>query len=141
MENATEQGSREHLILTETRSQSAINKTPASRLAFMSIVLWFDDNSSPVTALISWSVFFILVVGVPITSHFMLVCPDCDLRHRRPYDAVVQISLSIFAGISFVSLSIWSRKFGMRRFLFLDKLRDVSDMVRFGYEAEIQVRL
>lgn len=126
---SSEQGSREHLLHPEF---------PPSRFPFLSTVLWFDKSSRG-TALLSWSVFFLLVVGVPIISHFVLVCSDCDFHHRRPYDAVVQLSLSIFAGISFVSLSYWSRKFGMRRFLFLDKLLDVSDKVRIEYEAEIQV--
>ncbi|CAN8274231.1 unnamed protein product [Cochlearia groenlandica] len=139
MEAASAQGSREHLILTETRSNAKI-KPPPSRFTFINVVLWFD-KASAVTSLLSWSVFFILVVGVPIVSHLFLVCSDCDFYHRRPYDGVVQFSLSIFAGISFVSLSMWSRKLGMRRFLFLDKLRDVNDKVRIGYEAEIQVRL
>ncbi|VVB12106.1 unnamed protein product [Arabis nemorensis] len=143
MENASEQGgggSREYLI-SETRRSTINNKSPpefpSSRFTFMSLVLWFDQ-SNRTTALLSWSVFFLLVVIVPMISHFLLVCSDCDFHHRRPYDAVVQLSLSIFAGISFVSLSIWSRKFGMRRFLFLDKLWDASDKVRIGYEAEIQ---
>lgn len=129
---SSEQGSREHLIHPEF---------PPSRFPFLSVVLWFDQSNNRGTALLSWSVFFLLVVGVPIISHFVLVCSDCDFHHRRPYDAVVQLSLSIFAGISFVSLSYWSRKFGMRRFLFLDKLLDVSDKVRIEYEAEIQVKL
>ncbi|XP_010439350.1 PREDICTED: uncharacterized protein LOC104722811 isoform X1 [Camelina sativa] len=144
MANATsERGSREHLLRETPNRPSAINNNksqpefPASRFTFMSLVLWFDQSNCG-TALLSWSVFFLLVVIVPMISHFLLVCSDCDFHHRRPYDAVVQLSLSIFAGISFVSLSIWSRKFGMRRFLFLDKLWDVSDKVRIEHEAEIQ---
>lgn len=135
--------SSEHLLPETTRPSAIINKQPefpASRFTFMSLVLWFDQSNRG-TALLSWSVFFLLVVIVPIISHFLLVCSDCDFHHRRPYDAVVQLSLSIFGGISFVSLSIWSRKFGMRRFLFLDKLWDASDKVRIEYEAEIQVRI
>jgi len=135
-------GSSEHLLPETTRPSAIINKQqpefPASRFTFMSLVLWFDQSNFG-TALLSWSVFFLLVVIVPLISHFLLVCSDCDFHHRRPYDVIVQLSLSIFAGISFVSLSIWSRKFGMRRFLFLDKLWDVSDKVRIEYEAEIQV--
>ncbi|XP_009137245.1 uncharacterized protein LOC103861292 [Brassica rapa] len=143
MENGSSvQGSRELLLPAETRPCAiTINNKPpefpASRFTFLSIVLWFDQSSRG-TALISWSVFFLLVVGAPLISHFLLVCSDCDFHHRRPYDAVVQLSLSLFAGISFVSLSYWSRKFGMRKFLFLDKLWDVSDKVRIEYEAEIQ---
>ncbi|CAA0396113.1 unnamed protein product [Arabidopsis thaliana] len=133
--------SSEHFLPETTRPSAIINKQqpefPASRFTFMSLVLWFDQSNFG-TALLSWFVFFLLVVIVPLISHFLLVCSDCDFHHRRPYDVIVQLSLSIFAGISFVSLSIWSRKFGMRRFLFLDKLWDVSDKVRIEYEAEIQ---
>ncbi|KFK28797.1 hypothetical protein AALP_AA7G049500 [Arabis alpina] len=131
---ADQGGSREHLIPTITTKPPEF---PPTQFPFLSLVLWFDQSNRS-TALLSWSVFFLLVVIVPMISHFLLVCSDCDFHHRRPYDAVVQLSLSIFAGISFVSLSIWSRKFGMRRFLFLDKLLDFSDKVRIGYEAEIQ---
>ncbi|EOA16619.1 hypothetical protein CARUB_v10004790mg [Capsella rubella] len=141
---SSERGSREHLLRDTTRPSAINNKQsqpefPSSRFTFMSLVLWFDQSNCG-TALLSWSVFFLLVVIVPMISHFLLVCSDCDFHHRRPYDAVVQLSLSIFAGISFFSLSIWSRKFGMRKFLFLDKLWDVSDKVRIEHEAEIQQR-
>ncbi|OMO64751.1 hypothetical protein COLO4_31853 [Corchorus olitorius] len=96
------------------------------------------DQSSLWRAGLSWSIFFLLAVGVPIVSHFVLLCSNCDVKHQRPYDALVQLSLSAFAAISFIHLSYWSRKYGARRFLFLDKLADVSDKVRHGYSQELQ---
>ncbi|KAE8728697.1 EH domain-containing protein 1 [Hibiscus syriacus] len=100
---------------------------------------WFClDQSSLLKVSLSWSLFFVLAVGSPIISHFLLLCSDCDKRHQRPYDALVQLSLSSFAAISFVSLSSWARKYGTRKFLFLDKLCDVSDKVRRGYAEELQ---
>ncbi|XP_010539389.1 PREDICTED: uncharacterized protein LOC104813486 [Tarenaya hassleriana] len=138
MEGATERGSRQSLL--PGNRPDPIGKPPESptiRLSFPRFVLWFDQSSRG-GAVVSWSIFFLLAVGVPMVSHFVLICSDCDFQHRRPYDAVVQLSLTVFAGISFVSLSAWSRKYGLRRFLFLDKLWDVSDKVRLGYEAEIQ---
>ncbi|XWS19347.1 hypothetical protein CRYUN_Cryun31cG0007600 [Craigia yunnanensis] len=96
------------------------------------------DQSSLWRVGISWSVFFVLAVGVPIVSHFVLLCSNCDKKHQRPYDVVVQLSLSSFAAISFISLSSWARKYGIRKFLFLDKLCDVSDKVRQGYAQELQ---
>lgn len=97
------------------------------------------DQSSLWKIGLSWFIFFVLAVGVPIVSHFVLLCSNCDKEHQRPYDALVQLSLSSFAAISFISLSSWARKFGIRKFLFLDKLSDVSDKVRQGYTEELQV--
>ncbi|KAG2330596.1 hypothetical protein Bca4012_019820 [Brassica carinata] len=111
--------------------------SPATKFSFPRLLLWFDQ-SSRLKTLISWSLFFLLAVIVPMISHFVLICTDCDYKLHRPYDALVQLSLSIFAGISFVSLSDWSKRYGIRKFLFLHKLKDVSDKVRIGYEAEIQ---
>ncbi|KAK8524305.1 hypothetical protein V6N13_015333 [Hibiscus sabdariffa] len=100
---------------------------------------WFClDQSSLWKVSLSWSLFFVLAIGSPIVSHFLLLCSDCDKQHQRPYDALVQLSLSSFAAISFVSLSSWARKYGIRKFLFLDKLCDVSDKVRRGYAEELQ---
>ncbi|CAN8246337.1 unnamed protein product [Cochlearia groenlandica] len=112
-------------------------ESQAINFSFPRLLLWFD-HSSRIRALLSWSVFFLLAFIVPMMSHFVMICSDCDFGHRRPYDALVQLSLSIFAGISFFSLSFWSKKYGLRKFLFLDKLKDVNEKVRLGYEAEIQ---
>ncbi|CAH2071525.1 unnamed protein product [Thlaspi arvense] len=112
-------------------------ESPATKFSFPRLLLWFDQ-SNRVKTLISWSVFFLLAVIVPLASHFVLTCADCDFKLRRPYDALIQLSLSIFAGISFLSLSDWFRKYGIRKFLFFNKLNDVSEKVRIGYEAEIQ---
>ncbi|KAL7130345.1 hypothetical protein ABFS83_13G127700 [Erythranthe nasuta] len=97
----------------------------------------FLDYSTFWRAGLSWSVFFLLNVGVPIVSHFVFSCSDCDPSHQRPYDAVVQVSLSMFATISFVSISNFARKYGLRRFLFLDKLSDDHEKVRLGYTDQL----
>ncbi|KAK6154447.1 hypothetical protein DH2020_008695 [Rehmannia glutinosa] len=52
---------------------------------------------------------------------------DCDSFHSRPYDAVAQLSLSGVAALSFICLSGFVRKYGLRRFLFFDKLCDESE--------------
>ncbi|XP_058782242.1 uncharacterized protein LOC131656568 [Vicia villosa] len=95
------------------------------------------DQSNAFTATLSWFVFFIFTLAVPAASHFFIACPDCDSRHSRPYDAVVQLSLSSVASLSFLCLSSFVRKYGLRRFLFLDKLCDESETVRMNYMAQL----
>lgn len=95
------------------------------------------DQSNVWTALLSWSVFVVLAIVVPCLSHFFLACSDCDSRHSRPYDTIVQLSLSTIASLSFVCLSQFVRKFGLRRFLFFDRLCDESETVRKGYTGQL----
>ncbi|KAI3466531.1 hypothetical protein Pfo_023194 [Paulownia fortunei] len=97
----------------------------------------FLDHSSLWGTGLSWSIFFLLNIGAPLASHLLFSCSNCDPSHQRPYDAIVQLSLSVFAALSFVSLSSFARKYGLRRFLFLDKLCDESEGVRQGYAQQL----
>ncbi|KAK6154448.1 hypothetical protein DH2020_008696 [Rehmannia glutinosa] len=91
------------------------------------------DQSNNWTASLSWLVFVGFAIVVPALSHFVLACADCDSFHSRPYDSVAQLSLSGVAALSFICLSGFVRKYGLRRFLFFDKLCDESETVRKGY--------
>lgn len=104
------------------------------------LITWvFLDHSNLWRAGLSWSVFFLLAIGVPIVSHFVFACSNCDEDHVRPFDTIVQLSLSVFATLSFVSLSSFSRKYGLRKFLFLDKLYDESEKVQQAYTQQLHV--
>uniref|UniRef100_A0A7N0TTZ0 Gustatory receptor n=1 Tax=Kalanchoe fedtschenkoi TaxID=63787 RepID=A0A7N0TTZ0_KALFE len=106
---------------------------------FRSCLKWVCiDQSNRWRAALSWAVFLLLAVVVPILSHVLYTCGDCDEKHQRSYDAVVQVSLSVFATLSFLCLSSWFRRYGLGRFLFLDKLSDVSDNVRSGYVVQFK---
>ncbi|KAF6159169.1 hypothetical protein GIB67_032786 [Kingdonia uniflora] len=106
--------------------------------SFRSCLRWMCvDQSNPWRASLSWSLFFLLAIAVPILSHFFLACPDCDGRLNRPYDGVVQLSLSGVATLSFLCLSRFVKKYGLRRFLFLDKLCGESEKVRQGYTEQL----
>ncbi|GJU61293.1 hypothetical protein Tco_1243128 [Tanacetum coccineum] len=97
----------------------------------------FLDQSSVWKTGLSWSIFFLLTVCVPLLSHLVYQCSACDFHHTRPFDSIVQSSLSVFSAVSFFSLLSFSRKYGLRRFLFLDKMSDVSDEVRHGYSDQL----
>ncbi|CAH1444361.1 unnamed protein product [Lactuca virosa] len=106
--------------------------------SFRSWLRWMCvDQSNGWTASLSWFVFIIFTFVVPSFSHFYLACSDCDNRHARPYDSLVQLSLSGIATLSFISLSQFVRIYGLRRFLFFDKLCDESEIVRKGYTEHL----
>ncbi|KAM0051876.1 hypothetical protein Hdeb2414_s0007g00241651 [Helianthus debilis subsp. tardiflorus] len=95
------------------------------------------DQSNPWKSALSWLMFFIFSICVPILAHIVYQCNTCDYSHRRPFDLIVQLSLSICSTLSFISLSAFARKYGLRRFLFLDKLSDVSLKVRDAYSHQL----
>ncbi|XP_065023094.1 uncharacterized protein LOC135648974 [Musa acuminata AAA Group] len=92
------------------------------------------DQSDRCRAAVSWSVFLLLAVAVPALSHFALsYSPE-----RRPYDLVAQVSLTSAAALSFFTLSELTRRYGLRRFLFLNKLPAESGRVRLAYAAQLR---
>lgn len=95
------------------------------------------DQSDTLSTLLSWFVFIMFTIVVPCLSHFLLACAECDANHDRPYDNVVQLSLSAVAALSFICLSGFVKEFGLRRFLFLDKLCDESETVRECYMEQL----
>ncbi|XP_022139425.1 uncharacterized protein LOC111010361 [Momordica charantia] len=106
--------------------------------SFRSYLRWMCVDQSDIwTAGLSWSMFFLFAVIVPATSHFLLACASCDSNHARPFDRVVQLSLSCVATVSFLCLSNFIRRYGLRRFLFFDKLCDESETVRRGYTIKL----
>ncbi|XP_059070397.1 uncharacterized protein LOC131047752 [Cryptomeria japonica] len=50
---------------------------------------------------------------------------------------LVQIPQCILASISFIALSCYLRKYGLRKFLFLDQLCDDTAQVQLGYTTEL----
>ncbi|XP_054789541.1 uncharacterized protein LOC129318565 [Prosopis cineraria] len=106
--------------------------------SFRSYLRWMCvDQSNIWTALMSWSMFLLFAVIVPAISHFLLACPSCDAKHSRPYDSILQLSLSSVASLSFICLSRFVRKYGLRRFLFFDRLCDESETVRTNYTGQL----
>ncbi|KAK9689344.1 hypothetical protein RND81_09G053900 [Saponaria officinalis] len=106
--------------------------------SFRSYLRWMCvDQSNIYTSFLSWFMFIIFTIIVPAFSHFYLSCSSCDAKHDRPYDAVVQTSMSVVATLSFVSLAHFVRKYGLRRFLFFDKLVGESDSVRHHYTTQL----
>ncbi|XP_058068887.1 uncharacterized protein LOC131218223 [Magnolia sinica] len=106
--------------------------------SFRSCLRWMClDQSNCFWAIISWTLFILLTIVVPALSHFILAFSNCDGKHQRPYNIVIQLSLSIIATLSFIRLTRFIRKYGLQRFLFLDKLRHGSEKVRRQYTAEL----
>ncbi|KAE8680239.1 ethylene-responsive transcription factor 3-like [Hibiscus syriacus] len=110
--------------------------------SFRTYLRWMCvDQSNIWMACLSWFMFIVFGLVVPCVSHFLLACPSCDATHARPYDWVVQLSFSSVSALSFVCLTRFVKKYGLRRFLFFDKLCDESETVRKCYTVQLNKSL
>ncbi|GAB2230498.1 hypothetical protein Drorol1_Dr00014766 [Drosera rotundifolia] len=92
----------------------------------------------------SWFVFVLLSIVVPFFSHFFVSCEGrCkdDPRHLQPYDAIVQLSLSSVAALSFLHLSRLLRDPGLRTTLLFDQLIHESRAVNQNYTQQLDKSL
>ncbi|CAN1339973.1 hypothetical protein LINPERPRIM_LOCUS38698 [Linum perenne] len=127
---------------TNNRYSRSISYVYDELQSFRQCLRWMClDQSNILSASISWLVFILLAIVVPAISHFVLACSSCDSTHERPFDPVVQISLSGVATLSFLCLSRFISKYGLRRFLFFDRLCHDSDTVRKGYTKQLDSSL
>ncbi|XP_034605183.1 uncharacterized protein [Setaria viridis] len=98
--------------------------------SFRSCLRWLcvdhSDDSSPA---VSWLVFAALAVAVPVAARVALPW--------RPYGTQVQASLTLSATLAYATLYSLVRRRGLRRLLYLDRLRHDSQDVRAGYIVEL----
>ncbi|KQK17580.1 uncharacterized protein LOC100842014 [Brachypodium distachyon] len=114
--------------------QRSVSRADDELQWFRSCLRWVCmDHSAPGRAAMSWLLFLLLGVVVPAVAHFLLAFR----ASRRPFNAVVQLSLSAASAASFLCLSSSFRRIGLRRLLYLDKLRTKSDRVRLNYTTRL----
>jgi hypothetical protein len=87
------------------------------------------DHSDGGSAAASWLVFALLAVAVPVAARAALP--------RRAYDTQVQASLTLSAALAYLTLTSLVRRRGLRRLLYLDRLRHDSQDVRAGYIVQL----
>jgi hypothetical protein len=109
---------------------------------FRSCLRWWGlDQSTRFRRAFSWILFLLFTIIVPVLSSFLpAICPRCDNQSQGQgysFDKLVQIPESILAAIAFLCLTRYLRKYGLRRFLFLDQLCDDTPQVQQGYTKEL----
>ncbi|KAJ1271229.1 hypothetical protein BS78_06G112900 [Paspalum vaginatum] len=98
--------------------------------SFRSCLRWMCiDHSDASSPAVSCIVFAALAVAVPAAAHAAVP--------RRAYDTQVQASLTLFAALAYATLYSLLRRRGLRRLLYLDRLRHDSQDVRAGYIVQL----
>ncbi|XP_054793565.1 uncharacterized protein LOC129299140 isoform X1 [Prosopis cineraria] len=97
------------------------------------------DHSSSVGKIISYVLFVLLAIVVPIlTSLFVQVPASATEDDPLSFNKLVQLPESCLAIMSFFTLSRFFHRYGLRQLLFLDILQDDSTYVRRGYTRELE---
>ncbi|KAL5212318.1 hypothetical protein ABZP36_023165 [Zizania latifolia] len=101
--------------------------------SFRACLRWMCvDHSSGARSAGSWAVFFLLAVAAP--SGVRVAMPGS--APPRPFEGLVQVSLTLAATLAYLSLHGLTRR-GLRRMLYLDRLRRDSEDVRAGYTVQL----
>lgn len=108
------------------------------RLESFLTLLGFSQSSLFSVAL-SWFAFVVIGVLLPVLVVVIFNCSDCDKYQIEGFELVIVGSQACLAAFSLLCLSHNLRKYGIRRFLFVD--RYTGHMVRFrnDYIKQIQV--
>lgn len=107
------------------------------RLESFLTLLGFNQSSLFSFAL-SWFAFVVIGVLLPVLVLVIFNCSDCDKYQIEGFELVILGSQACLAAFSLLCLSHNLRKYGIRRFLFVD--RYTGHMVRFrnDYIKQIQ---
>lgn len=104
---------------TETETETEVDDSLARLEMFLNF-LGFNQYSV-LTSVISWSVFFALGVVVPMVALWMCDCSECERYELRGCEMVIVAFQASLAAVSLLCLSHNLRKYGLRRFLFVDR--------------------
>ncbi|EAY86337.1 hypothetical protein OsI_07714 [Oryza sativa Indica Group] len=104
--------------------------------SFRSCLAWMCvDHSTRARGAASWAAFLLLAVAAP--SAATLALPSPVGGGGSPFDGQVQVSLTLAAALAYLTLTALLQGRGLRRLLYLDRLRDDSEEVRSGYIEEL----
>jgi len=101
-------------------------------------VLGFNQDS-PLSFVVSWSVFAAVGVVAPLLALSMCDCPECDRYEIQSFEMAIVAFQASLAAVSLLCLSHNLRKYGLRRFLFVDRYSGKMHCFHRDYVARISV--
>ncbi|CAK9143457.1 unnamed protein product [Ilex paraguariensis] len=93
---------------------------------------------SPFSTTLSWLLFALTAVGIPILIALYSKCSDCEKYEIREFEFEILIFQAIVAFISLLGISHNLRKYGLRKLLFVDRCHGHTPQFRNQYIQKIQ---
>ncbi|KAL8550631.1 hypothetical protein ACS0TY_009162 [Phlomoides rotata] len=108
-----------HLGVRENDKETLLDKT-LQRLEFFLSLLGFNQPSIGIF-LVSWGVFLVIGVLLPVVMLELSNCPGCEKGQIKSFEIGIVVSQASLATSALVCLSHNLRKYGVRKFLFVDR--------------------
>jgi len=121
----------------DEEDESEVEETLA-RLEWFLTVLGFNQHSA-FSLVVSWSVFAAVGVAAPLVALSMCKCVECDRFEIQSFEMVIVAFQATLAAVSLLCLSHNLRKYGLRRFLFVDRYSGKMHCFHRDYVARISV--
>ncbi|KAL0327355.1 UNVERIFIED_CONTAM: hypothetical protein Sangu_1813500 [Sesamum angustifolium] len=103
----------------ETDEETLLDKTLQSLDCFL---YFLGFNQSTVWSfLLSWGVFLVIGVLLPVVMLELSNCPGCEKGQIKSFEIGIVVSQACLAAASLICLSHNLRKYGVRKFLFVDR--------------------
>ncbi|XP_071694137.1 uncharacterized protein [Rutidosis leptorrhynchoides] len=116
----------------QTLNQETHLDRTLQRLKLYLILLGFDQ-SSVFKFVISWITFLVIGVSIPVVTLLLTTnCLTCELYQIQGFELVIVASHACLAAVALLCLSHNLRKYGIRKFLFVDQYSGHVD--RFSNE-------
>ncbi|KAI3452613.1 hypothetical protein Pfo_009277 [Paulownia fortunei] len=119
LKNSDEIQESNHLDDEEDDKETLLDKT-LQRLYFFLSFLGFNQ-SSVWSFLLSWGVFLVIGVLLPVVMLELSNCPGCEKGQIKSFEIGIVVSQACLAAASLICLSHNLRKYGVRKFLFVDR--------------------
>ncbi|PON77360.1 hypothetical protein PanWU01x14_029790 [Parasponia andersonii] len=87
---------------------------------------------------LSWVSFLLLGIGLPLLIIEISYCSNCEKYQIKRFELEILISESLVAAISLLCISHNLRKYGVRRFLFVDRCHGHMTQFRDDYIRKIK---
>lgn len=97
------------------------------------------NHSSVLSFVLSWTAFVVTGVLVPVVILELSNCPGCEKGQIKDFELCIVASQACLAAISLICMSHNLRKYGIRKFLFVD--RHSGHMERFHYQYIQQIKV
>ena len=130
------------LIILDSNQQEELNDTQLNhslhRLETFLRIFGFCQYSA-LSITLSWLVFLLLGVALPLSIIELSYCSNCEKYQIKNFELEILVSESLVAAISLLFISHNLRKYGERKFLFVDRCHGHMTQFREEYLQKINV--
>lgn len=137
LKNPDETQQSNHPDEQENDKETLLDKT-LQRLDFFLCFLGFNQSSAW-SFLASWGLFLVVGVLLPVVMLELSNCPGCEKGQVKSFEIGIVVSQACLAASALMCLSHNLRKYGVRKFLFVDRYSGHVERFSGQYVQKISV--